>query len=543
MRSKVIPGPSEPSVQLQPGVAEEGKTDVRPASHLRAMAREMTMSKRALGAFEKGLSLARREIGSAIAPQATPQRLTVREIWNKLLELFDRIFEKFDRAFGNEATECTYRVRDAIKNHDYNTLRNLLVVQPQNTAIRYELLRRIQENEPDLLQALFTQDNEFEALRAALGISDVPVVPPDQPEVQVPGSDLSSEPPPVVDQAPVPSQTPPPSSQLDSISAQVPAEPLIPADQLLDAKAVANELWQLKANNHQKFMERVRALDVEQLGAVLEKNDDLLPWLSFNQIRQLIQAKKDLDLDFCEIILDRIYVSHLPQLLPTLNVEQLEAVLEKKKDLLERLNHDHLLQLLPALNAKQLEVILGNSPLLLNRLTTDQILWIFQDKDKDPDFCGLVLLAIRRETAESVLERNTKDMLADMRLDTVVSLLTCNISSSKRVEILRQLQLPPEKLAQLTADQRTALLYGLNPAQRTQMEALLPAPAPPPVAQSSVQAPAPTPAPKPVSNPPAQRSLASGAAASQAPAPAPTPAPNPKPELLAPSAAQRPPAP
>jgi hypothetical protein len=242
-----------------------------------------------------------------------------------------------------------------------------------------------------------------------------------------------------VDQAPVPSQTPaPPPSNPPAVEAA-------PAAQQFDADAKVEELRQLRASDRQGFIGMVLDLNTDQLEAVSRKESSLLTWLTTDEICQIIKAKKDQDLNFCKIILDRTYAAHLPQslptlnadqlaeilekdsnlltwlttdqicqLLPALNVEQLAVVLEKDSNLLNRLNSNQICQLLPALNVEQLEVILGNSPLLLNRLNSNQILWIFQDKDKDPDFRAAVLWATTVGMIQSVLERDSYAHVVDI---------------------------------------------------------------------------------------------------------------------------------
>jgi Mg/Co/Ni transporter MgtE len=123
------------------------------------------------------------------------------------------------------------------------------------------------------------------------------------------------------------------------------------------------------------------------------------------------------------------------------------------------------------LDAEQLKAVLQADPKLLDGLTSDEILQIIQGKN--PDFRAAVLLKITTENARLVLERDSyahvEDILGDIGWDTVIIIL--GRIPTNRVEILQQLS--QERLTELTAAQRAALLRGLKDDQRTQIEALL----------------------------------------------------------------------
>ncbi|MDR0680191.1 MAG: hypothetical protein LBF42_04170, partial [Puniceicoccales bacterium] len=66
-----------------------------------------------------------------------PKPLTVKQIWHKLLELFDRVF-------GNRKTKVVYRLRDAIKRQDIGGIDELL---KKEEDVRCKLCDYIRDDE------------------------------------------------------------------------------------------------------------------------------------------------------------------------------------------------------------------------------------------------------------------------------------------------------------------------------------------------------------------------------------------------------------
>jgi hypothetical protein len=203
------------------------------------------------------------------------------------------LLELFDKVFANEATELTYRVRNAIVDKDAIALGQLL---GQNTAMRDELRRHI-EAETDLLEAI--QDSRFAVLRMALGIPEQETAPV-EPAAPAPAP-APVEPAPAPAPAPAPFDAAAKAQALVSLKAQ--------ALESLKAQALESLKDQERVDGiHQEFVREVSKLNAEQLEAVLESENSLLIGVLPIEIQQIIQGK---DVSFRATLLKHLFPNAL----------------------------------------------------------------------------------------------------------------------------------------------------------------------------------------------------------------------------------------